>query len=131
MINMTQHPPTPEQVQAGVLDSPEFREEVSRLLTVETLPSWEEISDRAKALANLAYDAREGRFGGFGAASTRVMIGGAPWMMAPLERALQAQGFTPFYAFSVRESVESTQPDGSVRKTAVFHHIGFIEGVAA
>jgi hypothetical protein len=54
------------------------------------------------------------------------MIGGAPYLMAPLEVALRAHGITPLYAFSVRESVEQTQPDGSVRKIAVFRHGGFV-----
>ena len=47
-----------------------------------------------------------------------------------LEAALRQQGFTPLYAFSVRESADQTQPDGSVRKVAVFRHVGFVEGVA-
>jgi hypothetical protein len=54
------------------------------------------------------------------------MIGGAPYLMAPLESALRAHGITPVYAFSVRESVDQVQPDGSVRKVAVFRHAGFV-----
>ena len=34
---------------------------------------------------------------------------------------------TDLYAFSVRESVEVHNPDGSVSKNNVFRHLGFIE----
>jgi hypothetical protein len=54
------------------------------------------------------------------------MIGGAPYLMAPLERSLRSVGVYPVYAFSVRESVEQTAPDGTVRKTNVFRHAGFV-----
>ena len=47
--------------------------------------------------------------------------------MPPLEKALRGLGIRPLYAFSVRESVEETLPDGSVRKVAVFRHKGFVE----
>ena len=49
-------------------------------------------------------------------------------MMGQLEAALRALEVQPLYAFSVRESVETTLPDGSVVKTAVFKHGGFVEG---
>ena len=45
--------------------------------------------------------------------------------MAPLEEALRYRGILPLYAFSRRESREETDPDGSVRKVAVFRHLGF------
>jgi hypothetical protein len=34
-------------------------------------------------------------------------------------------GLKAVYAFSQREVVETTNPDGSVVKTAVFKHVGF------
>ena len=57
---------------------------------------------------------------------TDVMIGGAPWLSEPLERALKREGFRPVYAFSKRISVEETLPDGTVKKTQVFRHEGFV-----
>ena len=47
--------------------------------------------------------------------------------MSALEKALVDYGVCPYYAFSRRESVEEVQADGSVRKTAVFRHAGFIQ----
>lgn len=49
-------------------------------------------------------------------------------MMRALEDALANVGVQPVYAFSVRESVEQTQPDGSVRKINVFRHSGWVGG---
>ena len=42
-------------------------------------------------------------------------------------QAAQALGVPAVYAFSVRESVEQPQPDGSVRKVNVFRHVGFVQ----
>ena len=137
ILNLTQHTATPEQQAAGVIDlsEPELSK-LRRLLTFETLPTAEEIFRRAKAIARLAeYEAarRLGLtdVGGHPAADltnhgVSAMIGGAPYLMATLERALRARGIKPLYAFSRRESVEQTMPDGSVRKMAVFRHLGFV-----
>lgn len=129
-LNLTQHRCTPDQTAAGVLDLPDdARAEVSALLTFDDLPTRQEIEARAADLADIA---------AFGDARTdddtdavrydRVMIGGAPWLMSALEAALRDQGLTPVYAFSRRESVDTVQSDGTVRKVAVFRHAGWVEG---
>ncbi|MDA8146485.1 MAG: hypothetical protein M0Z27_10560 [Thermaerobacter sp.] len=94
------------------------REKLAAILTFEELPPRTEIVRRAQALAALAvaHGAKE------------ALIGGAPYLMGPLEVALCAVGVVPLYAFSVRESVEQVQADGSVRKVQVFRHLGFVEG---
>ena len=56
------------------------------------------------------------------------MIGGALWLMAPLEKALRDAGVIPIYAFSERVVVEEILPGGEVRKVAIFRHKGFVEG---
>ena len=120
ILNLTQHPASPEQIAAGVVDLPtEIREAVIALLTVNVLPTRQEIEDRCADIAMLAATAFENH-------PVQAMIGGAPWMMACLESALLDQGIAPVYAFSVRESVEQPQPDGSVRKINVFRHAGFV-----
>ena len=113
IINLTQHAGTPEQ---GVTE-PADKKLVQELLTFDALPSASEIRGRAEALASIAMQS--------GADSA--MIGGAPYLMSALECALMDAGVKPMYAFSVRESVDQTQPDGSVRKVAVFRHTGFVE----
>jgi len=55
------------------------------------------------------------------------MIGGAPFLMASLEEELKKENVTVLYSFSERRSVEKIMDDGSVQKTAVFKHCGFIE----
>ena len=117
IINLTQHAASEEQIEAGVVD---HRPGALRaLLTFAELPSAEDVKARAEALANLASLTR----------ASAAMIGGAPYLMAPLETALRERGIKPLYAFSRRESVEQVQADGSVRKVAVFRHMGFVEAV--
>jgi len=116
IINLTQHSATDDQIAAGVFDHPSAGY-IRKLLTFDALPDGMTIVSKAVALACQAVV--------YGADCA--MIGGAPYLMATLERALIEHGITPVYAFSVRESVETVQPDGSVVKTAVFKHAGFIE----
>jgi len=116
IINLTQHAPTQEQIQSGVVDSD--RAAIKAALSFESLPTREEIQARAHALADIAESA----------GADCAMIGGAPYLMAPLEAALAWAGIQPFYSFTERVSVEETLPDGSVRKTAVFKHCGWVRG---
>ena len=121
ILNLTQHPATTEQIEAGVVDLPDsVRPALIGWLTFSQLPSREEIEDRAEAIALLADSLlpEEG--------NPAAMIGGAPYLMAALEAALRNQRIRPLYAFSVRESAEQVLPDGTVRKTSIFRHAGFI-----
>ena len=113
IINLTQHKASAEQVKDGVVDL-EDSEILKDFLTFRTKPSSEGIKYRAKAIAM------------FAVGSKKAMIGGAPYLMAPLEKALQRQGITPVYAFSQRVS-EEKEIDGKIIKTQVFKHLGFVE----
>jgi hypothetical protein len=115
ILNLTQHIATEDQLAAGVSE-PSDKAEVQRLLTFETLPSPEEVRCRAEALAELAV--AEG--------AAFAMIGGAPFLMAPLEKMLIERGVAPLYAFSRRETTEEMLPDGNVRKVQIFRHAGFV-----
>ncbi len=127
IINLTQHLATPDQSAAGVVDlPPEQRQALIECLTVDELPSREEIIARAEHAAELAVHNGLGGDDGDDPFPDAAMIGGAPWMMRAMEDALLDRGISPVYAFSRRESVEETLPDGSVRKVAVFRHAGFI-----
>jgi len=131
IINLTQHAATPAQVAAGVV---EFPGQLAHLLNFDGLPTQAEVADKATRIALAASTAARG----MGPAcdpktvvgATHALIGGAPYLMGPLERALRAVGITPLYAYSVRKSTETVQPDGTVVKTAVFEHGGFVEGGA-
>jgi hypothetical protein len=114
ILNLTQHVATPEQVAAGVIE-PTNKEQVVNLLTFDTLPSPLETWNRAKALAQIAKES----------GADAAMIGGAPYFMSAIEDALIYTNVIPVYSFSVRESQEVTQPDGTVRKVSVFKHSGF------
>ncbi|WP_274585843.1 hypothetical protein V9W64_10710 [Neisseria leonii] len=113
IINLTQHAALPEQ---GCIE-PEMKEAVKGFLTFGSLPAPNEILWRAEMLAQTA--AEEG--------AEAAMIGGAPYLMSALENALKSRGIKPLYAFSERVSAETVQPDGTVLKTNVFRHVGFVE----
>lgn len=120
ILNLTQHAATPEQIAQGVGDLNPHHGEIQQLkalLTFESLPTAEEVYERAYAIAALA----QSYF------VDTAMIGGAPYLMGALERALNKVGIKPVYAFSERVSEEQVQEDGSVHKVNVFKHIGFVE----
>lgn len=136
-MNLTQHAATADQLAAGVFDLPaDVRADMQALLTFGELPDEQEIRARAERIAGLAalHASAEDRAdddgalpaGDAGGFALHAMIGGALWLMAPLATALREQGIEPVFAFSVRETEEQTQPDGSVRKVAVFRHAGFV-----
>jgi len=121
IINLTQHAPTKEQKETGVIEpTGEDKEVIREYLTFNNLPSQKNIKMRAKALSDIAfkYHLEKG--------IRKVLIGGAPYLMGALERSLLAKGLTPVYAFSKRVSKEITLPDGSVEKKMLFKHEGFI-----
>jgi hypothetical protein len=118
IFNLTQHAVTWEQAHNGeVIDLPPvLRADLIRLLTFDKLPSQEEIHERACDIINIAIvvDARA------------AMIGGAPFLMPELQAALLNAGIDVAYAFSKRETEEVLQEDGSMKKTSVFRHAGFV-----
>jgi hypothetical protein len=139
ILNLTQHAATAEQVNAGVVDlPPDLRAELCALLTFIARPSVAEITARAKSVAALAAaqnlrgtqyveEIHESDSLHESGAPIWVMIGGAPFFMSALERALDDESMRPLYAFSERVSVEKTDDAGRVVKTNVFKHAGFVE----
>lgn len=116
IVNLTQHMATPEQVSAGVFE-PADKDKVKALITFTSAPESADMAERAEELARIALD--EGAEAG--------MIGGAPYFMAPLERALKAAGVRPCYSFTERRATETTDPaTGEVHKTQVFVHAGWV-----
>jgi hypothetical protein len=129
ILNLTQHNATAEQKAQLVVEPRMTKEKIKKLLTFEEIPTKEEIEARAKELARIAVSEASHYAGETDNEVwiTRVMIGGAPFFMGALEKAIRECGFTPVYAFSKRESEDVPQPDGSVKKIQVFRHIGFVE----
>ena len=110
ILNLTQHIATPDQVEAGVVDFVgEEREALLQLLTFEMPPDFMEIWNRASRLAELAESK----------GAETVMIGGAPYLMGPLEIALRRKNVVPLYAFSVRIAAEETFPSGLLNVTFI------------
>ncbi len=121
ILNLTQHPATPDQLAGGVFDiGGKLREAMLVLLTFDDIPTPMQIGARALALTEIACELRKDH--GF----SRVMIGGAPWLMSSLEVALIDAGFIPVYAFSKRIVIEDLV-NGAMIKKSVFKHLGFYE----
>lgn len=137
IVNLTQHSMTQEQYQYNDIQlyevqfkgqEKEAKADILEALTFNEIPTKEEIINRAKTLSTIAKatlnQARD--LSGLDA-EYYALIGGAPYLMSALEKELKEDGVIPLYAFSKRVSVEITQPDGSVIKTAKFMHEGYIE----
>lgn len=126
VLNLTQHNATPDQIADGLVDlTPEQATAVRAMLTFTALPTEHDIISRAAGIAAFAVrliaEKEEA-----GVQIDAVMIGGAPYLMNPLEHKLGMQGIKAVYAFSERRSVDIQQPDGTVRKVAEFAHLGWI-----
>lgn len=113
IFNLTQHPASPEQIEAGV--SGELTPDQKKDLNFSILPSRDELNFRAETFARYV------KAKGYSAA----MIGGAPFFMVPIHNALVKHNIKPLYAFSVRESIEKVE-NGKTVKTSIFKHAGFV-----
>ena len=116
IINLTMHRASPEQEADGVVE-PGDRGAMQQLLNFAALPTYSDVRARADALAQAAQ----------ASGATAAMIGGATFLMGPLEDALRARGLRVLYAFSMRDSVETRLADGSMKKVQIFRHAGWIE----
>jgi hypothetical protein len=150
IINLTQHVATADQQEAGVFSTKQVAE-IAAMTNFVGKPTKLDIEETAKEIGSKLnalvrgwkFSERESDIelneggmpeeaSGLNYYATRlwpwkVMIGGAPWFMSALEKALVANGFKPVYAFSERVSVDHHLPDGSVKKVNEFRHVGFIE----
>ena len=127
IINLTQHPATQEQKDAGVRDvAPERQKRLHHLLTFEEAPDVYGLRSRAAQLFHIFEDETLNANWDEQKSWPRVMIGGAPYLMSHLEDCFIPEGITVVYAFSQRKSVEEQQADGSVVKRTVFVHEGFV-----
>ena len=124
ILNLTQHRPTACQIEAGVIDLPQSQQEVLRaLLTFDTLPTSLEIVSRANQIADLCITFIPE---GMKIHCDWAMVGGAPYLMGPLASALDLRQVKAVFSFTERRSVEETLPDGSVKKSSIFAHMGWV-----
>ncbi|MGQ9545946.1 MAG: hypothetical protein ACUVTR_02105 [Dehalococcoidia bacterium] len=131
VLNLTQHNATPEQIAQGVIEPPRaLKGEIQAYLTFTSLHEFtrehlvEYLTRRANGLVDLAKRWLEQLPP---QDTPACMIGGAPYFMPILQRRLKEEGFRVLFSFSDRVAEEKQNPDGSVVKTQVFKHLGFIE----
>ncbi len=131
ILNLTQHPASADQIAVGVMDlAGDELASLKESLTFVELPDAQEIRDRAEHIAELACMNGLGGDDGDDPFPAQAMIGGALWLMAPLAAELRARSIEPVFAFSVRDTEEHKQADGSSRKISVFRHVGFVPAVS-
>jgi len=117
IYNLTNHIPTEEQKQDGIVElPPTIKAEIRELINFEELPSKEELQERAQKITRilLAHNIK------------KVLIGGAVFFMPILVWELNANGITPYASFSKRD-VEEYKENDTVIKKVKFKHIGLIE----
>lgn len=122
MLNLTQHVVTAEQLRDGAVEpEPDVKAEIQKLITFDrsVMDHPEQIWNRAKALTALIK--REYPL------VNQAMVGGALYFMPALVRELKEAGIQPFFSYTDRVSTETQNPDGSVTKTLVFKHLGWVE----
>ena len=122
MLNLTQHALTAEQWRDGAVEpEADVKEEIQKLITFDrsVIEHPEQIWNRAKALVSLIK--REYPL------VNQAVVGRALYFMPALVRELKEAGIQPFFSYTDRVSQETHNPDGSVTKTLVFKHLGWVE----
>jgi len=119
ILNLTQHPATDAQIDAGVVNLNDADlVDLKNALNFNEPPHRLEMIRRRKAIMDIAskYD------------SLVVMLGGAPYLCTELDLCFSLDGYTVLYSFSKRVSIEFTDSKtGEVTKTNVFKHIGWVK----
>ena len=116
ILNLTQHEATPQQIKQHVIEpSKEDKREIKNALSFNEIPSRDEISNRITRLSFIVEKYNP----------TSVMIGGASFLIFPLEKKLR-QKWLVFHAFSKRVSTERKNADGTITKMSTFKHVGFV-----
>jgi hypothetical protein len=115
IFNLTQHPASKEQKEAGVVELSGWHEGAKSVLNFNMATPRKEKVARAKAVVGLVK----------AAGAKAVMIGGKASFVAILSEELAKAGILPLEAFTRRDVEEVEQGDGSVKKVAVFRHEGW------
>ena len=126
IINLTQHPATADQKNAGVEDLPaETIPYLKELLTFDEPPTLDEMDKRCEGIL---FDILMGHeVWNDNAGSHEAMIGGAAYFLPVLAETLRQHGIKPVHAFTKRVVEESLDAEGKRVKTSVFKHVGFVD----
>lgn len=94
IINLTQYPTTAEMKKLGIVDLKESAyKTLLRHLVFMEYPDKARIKEAAKNIATLAYTASVAYN------ADKALIGGTPFLMSSLEKALKKLGIQPVYLF--------------------------------
>ena len=142
IINATQHNATPEQVAEGICNMTEGRQEqLKAALTLPAHYTHAMLVEAATTVVKLVHSENnaigwaeavadgetypgDDSFQNYLYRRRPVMVGGLPALMPILQQMLQKDGWEVCFSQSDRVSVDTPQPDGSVKKVSVFKHTG-------
>jgi hypothetical protein len=100
ILNLTQHNPTPEQIEAGVVNLlDEMRARVRELLTFEEIPNANQMASNAREIASIAAEFFESGASEDNMFRGATMIGGAPYFMPFLVSILMVFRIIPLFSF--------------------------------
>lgn len=122
ILNLTQHNATQDQLDAGVFEpTPAQKARIKEILTFDSqiLKYPDIIEERAAEMCALVTQF-------YSSVKVKLMIGGAPFFMGPLGDKLTHIGYEVVYSFTDRVSVDQVNEDGTITKTSVFKHLGFV-----
>lgn len=122
ILNLTQHQATADQIANGVFEpTPAQKARIKEILTFDSsvLKYPEIIEERAAEMCALVTQF-------YSSVKVKLMIGGASFFMGPLGNKLTHIGYEVVYSFTDRVSVDQVNEDGTITKTSVFKHLGFV-----
>ncbi|WP_339534685.1 hypothetical protein [Pseudomonas hunanensis] len=126
VLNFSCHRPSPDQIQAGVVEMGIREQKLLRSLSSyygDSKPNDEDTMRRVKALAELAINECHA----FGADT--ILLHTALWIAVPLVDYLDSKGIDTVYAFSTRHHEEQRLPSGELRVTKLHRHSCFANTV--
>ncbi|MNF70477.1 hypothetical protein D3C84_523880 [compost metagenome] len=126
VLNFSCHRPTPDQIEAGVIEMGVREQKRFRTLTSyygTSKPDDADTETRVKALVELAKNEC------FAFGVNTILLHTALWIAVPLVEYLDSIGINTVYPFCTREIAPQNLPSGEVRFTRVHKHSCFANTV--
>jgi hypothetical protein len=123
VFNLTRHKATKDQKAVGIIDLPyEYITRINTLSTFEPIPTSTHLIERANEIVAVLQEYI--RISGMYEVDS-VMLGGAPYFNAVLDKVLTINGFVPCYPFTLKQSQHNIENNKTV-STTVYKHMGLV-----
>jgi len=123
ILNLTRHKATEDQKAVGIIDLPhEYISRINALGTFQPIPTVTQLIERANDIVFVLQEYI--RISGMYKVDS-IMLGGAPYFNAVLDKVLTINGFRPCYPFTFKQSQHSVENNKTV-STTVYKHMGLV-----